>query len=344
MAGEKLKGAAASRQNRIARKTEPLLKKKNPWRIIISWKIIILWHEPAMRSTQIDNQQGGSKMILDGHIHMFGGPIDGDRLIKEMNEAGVDGGIIISLPPRHESSPGAKERLDKLFQICRGKDTLYPFFWIDPVEDSAPEQVSMALEYGVKGFKVICSHHYPGDERAMKVYQAIADAGKPILFHSGILWDGKFSSKYNRPAEFEALLEIRNLKFALAHVSWPWCDECIAVYGKFLNAYSLRRDVTCEMFIDITPGTPPIYREEVLTKLFTVGYSIEDNIIYGTDCNTARYNRDWVREWTGRDNAIYNKLGLGSNVLDKIYSKNLMRFLGLIDANVDKKTLKPGEN
>ena len=122
------------------------------------------------------------------------------------------------------------------------------------------------------------------------------------------------------------------------------CDECIAVYGKFLNAYSLRRDVTCEMFIDITPGTPPIYREEVLTKLFTVGYSIEDNIIYGTDCNTARYNRDWVREWTGRDNAIYNKLGLGSNVLDKIYNKNLMRFLGLIDANVDKKTLKPGEN
>lgn len=75
------------------------------------------------------------------------------------------------------------------------------------------------------------------------------------------------SSQYNRPSEFEPLLEINGLKFSLAHISWPWCDELIAVYGKFLNAYAGNPDHSVEMFIDITPGTPPIYRQEVLTKL-----------------------------------------------------------------------------
>lgn len=30
-----------------------------------------------------------------------------------------------------------------------------------------------------------------------------------------------------------------------------------------------------------------MYRNEVLTKLLTVGYDVLDNIIFGTDCNTS---------------------------------------------------------
>ena len=74
------------------------------------------------------------------------------------------------------------------------------------------------------------------------------------------------------------------LRFALAHVSWPWVDECLAVYGKFLNALTRRRELSVEMFIDTTPGTPRIYRQEVLTKLMTIGYDVEHNILFGTDC------------------------------------------------------------
>ena len=74
------------------------------------------------------------------------------------------------------------------------------------------------------------------------------------------MWDGKPSGPYNRPVGFESLLEVQGLRFCMAHVSWPWCDELVAVYGKVLNGYTNRRDLTVEMFVDITPGTPPIYR------------------------------------------------------------------------------------
>ena len=63
----------------------------------------------------------------------------------------------------------------------------------------------------------------------MEVFRTISQADRPILFHSGILWDGKPSGPYNHPAGFESLLEVDGLRFCLAHISWPWCDELIAV-------------------------------------------------------------------------------------------------------------------
>jgi predicted TIM-barrel fold metal-dependent hydrolase len=286
-------------------------------------------------------------MILDGHIHIGEGPVKGEDLRKKLTAAGVDGGVILSMSPKSFDYAGEgitwEKRLDNLFAWAKTGPELYPFYWIDPTEEDAVVQVKAAVEKGVAGFKVICNHFHPGDSKALKVYGEIAKAGKPLLFHSGILWDGKVSSLYNRPAEFEALLDIDGLKFALAHVSWPWYDENIAVYGKFLNAYSSRPDLSVEMFIDITPGTPPIYREEVLTKLFTVGYDIENNILFGTDCSANDYNTAWTKEWIARDNGIYGKLGLDENAVNRIYSGNLKRFLGINKEKIEKKTLKPGE-
>jgi predicted TIM-barrel fold metal-dependent hydrolase len=226
-----------------------------------------------------------------------------------------------------------RERLDGLFARTQGNPGLYPFFWIDPMEEDAEKQVDVACGYGVSGFKVICDRFYPYDERPMAVFRKIASAGKPLLFHSGILWDGKFSSVYNRPAGFESLLNIGGLRFSLAHASWPWIDECIAVFGKFLNARA-GNDVSSEMFIDITPGTPEIYRRELLVKLFTVGYDVEDNVVFGTDCDFDEYNDGWARKWAGIDAGIYRDLKLDGGVMDKIFGGNLKRFAGIASEKI----------
>lgn len=283
--------------------------------------------------------------MLDGHIHIFNKVIDIKGLEQKFREAGVDGGIIISLPPEslNFGEFKTKERLDNLVKWKASDMELYPFYWIDPIEEDALAQVELAAEYGVNGFKVICNRFCPGDSRAIKVFEAISRINKPVLFHSGILWDGAVSAKYNRPAGFEALLQIDGLKFALAHASWPWIDECIAVYGKFQNACSRRPDLSVEMFIDITPGTPPIYREELLTKLFKVGYDVENNIIFGCDCSLDNYNSKWTKEWVGRDTEIYRKLSVEEHVVQKVFSKNLKRFLGLEGSNIKKHVLRPGE-
>ena len=131
------------------------------------------------------------------------------------------------------------------------------------------------------------------------------------------------------------------LRFALAHIGWPWCDELIAVYGKFLNALGRNRS-TVEMFVDITPGTPPIYRQRALTDLFTVGYDVADNVIFGSDCHAPGYNVQWAREWLQRDEEILTSIGLGQDVLDKVRGGNLRRFLGLSDQRVEKAIPRPG--
>ena len=272
-------------------------------------------------------------MILDGHVHIDDGPPRPNELLARMQEAGVAGGVVISLPPpayRPSVRPEpAGRRLDGLMAWCPAGGELYPFYWLDPLEHDATDQVAQAVERGVAGFKVICDRYGPGNDRAIEVFQAVARTRRPILFHSGILWDGKPSSSFNRPAEFEALLRAPGLRFALAHISWPWCDELIATYGKFLNARRRTPGYTGEMFIDTTPGTPPIYRREALTRLFTVGYDVAENVMFGTDCLTSRYDVDWTRQWLDRDRQILCGLDLPERTVAGVFGENLKRFLAV---------------
>lgn len=286
-------------------------------------------------------------MILDGHIHIRRRTGDRSGFSMELRRTGVEGGIVISLPPpafpavAHSASP--LDRMDNVLCWCGAAENLYPFYWVDPMDADAADQVAMAVEKGAMGFKVICDRYFPSDKRAVEIFTAIAETHRPILFHSGILWDGKPSSRYNRPAEFEALLEVKGLRFCLAHISWPWCDELIAVYGKFLNAQVGDSDSCGEMFIDITPGTPPIYRREALTRLFTVGYDVENNVMFGTDSCANEYNAEWVQQWIERDNGIFEEIGLEKKTIDAIFSDNLKRFVDLSSVMAHRKAPKPGE-
>ena len=273
-------------------------------------------------------------MVLDGHIHLSHPSEDRRGFPRRLADAGVDGGIVISPPPPcfpflGEMLPAAR-RLDAVLECTAASPRLFPFYWIDPTEDDAAEQVAAAVGRGITGFKVICNHFFPGDERALPVYRAIAASGRPMLFHSGILYDGMVSSRYNRPAEFEPLLDVDGLRFAMAHISWPWCDELIAVYGKFQAARHARPELAVELFIDITPGTPPIYRRDALTKLFTVGFDIRRNVLFGTDSRVAGYLSEPVREMIERDAAIYGELGLDDDTRRGIFGENLLRFVGAV--------------
>ena len=270
-------------------------------------------------------------MRLDAHVHIVEGKAEPARLLRELRAACMDGGCVISLPPKlwrngKLVAVSAAERLDNLCAWTAGTPRVHPIFWIDPTDPKALRQVDQATAAGVEGFKVICSAHAPGDARAMPVYRAIANCNKPILFHSGILWDGCASSAFNRPVAFEPLLDVPRLRFALAHMSWPWLDECLAVYGKFLNATQVRPD-TPEMFIDLTPGTPEIYRQEALTKLFTIGYDVSANVLFGTDAETGGYNVKWSRAWQKRDQTILKKLKVGAEDVAKYFGANLQGWL-----------------
>lgn len=169
-------------------------------------------------------EAGGYDMCkaIDVHTHMFGGTGDAKQLVENMNKAGVYAATVFSKAPNGMLGKAGtnQERLEELLQFTEGRENLYPFYFIDPTEDDAIEQLEMAKKAGVKGFKVMCTHYYPGDERAMKCYHWMAEHNMPAMFHSGILYDGiNPSGKYNRPCEFEPLLSVNNFRFSLAHLS-----------------------------------------------------------------------------------------------------------------------------
>ena len=274
-------------------------------------------------------------MILDCHIHLEEACDSPEIFAEKRRRAGVDGGILFSLAPAsfNNAAPqphDAEKRIKQVMQCTEGQKNFYPFFFIDPLEDGAAEQVAMADEAGVAGFKAICCHHYPQDDRAMKIWECIAKTGKPLLLHSGILYNDSPSAEFNRPGNFEHLFYIPNLRFALAHISWPWVDELVAVFGKWnywkMEAASSR--VSAEMFVDTTPGTPYIYREEALRKVLTVGYpSFPGHLMFGTDAISC-YDSERVARQIEGDKAIYRKLGLTDAEQENIFSGNLLKFLG----------------
>ena len=269
--------------------------------------------------------------MIDCHVHTHKNINRSPELHKRLSAIGMSGAFILSLPPEnfYDYSPitNPTERLSLLKDWCLGRSSFYPFFWLDPTADDAIAQVEMCCHKDIMGFKVICDHFYPSNIKAMEVFKLIAKKNKPILFHSGILWDAKVSSKYNRPVEFECLLEIHHLRFAMAHISWPWCDELLAVYGKFQRQKNCSPEIAPEMFIDTTPGTPPIYREAELSKLYMIGYELEDNLMFGTDGTADDYCSEWAGKLFHRDKTILKRIALDEEKIAKYFGKNAERFI-----------------
>ena len=268
-------------------------------------------------------------MILDGHIHIHDDSTDWNKFREALRQAGFDGGLVCSLHPEVHSCFGEsgpyRDRIENVMSLARTLDNIYPFFWIDPAEKDALDQVDYAVSQGIAGFKVICSKFYPGEAFAMEVFAKIAALGKPILFHSGILGDNTASSDYCRPLGFEKLVEIENIKFSLAHIGYPWFDETIALFGK-INGARKHFGLTAEMYIDTTPGTPGLYRKDALSKCFV--YPVEEHLIFGSDSNTGDFLVDYSRSIVEGDTAILKELGKTNAVIDNIFHKNLLRFIG----------------
>ena len=274
----------------------------------------------------------------DLHMHLegpFPQPIPEDapeRVLAGLASAGLAGGCLFSPSPRDKAGRFVpyEERMQALEAYTRGQtDRLFPVFWIHPDEPDAEARVMDAHRRGVAAFKFICDSYYVGEEKCLRLMRLIASLNKPVIFHSGILWYGGDTSKYNRPLNWEALIDVPGLRFSMGHCSWPWHDECIAMYGKFLNHLNVYGGADpCEMFFDITPGTPPIYRRDLLFKLFNVGYDVENNIMYGTDSIVPAYSAKWVMGWMRRDDDLYRELGVPEETVRKIYRDNLLRFLG----------------
>ena len=277
--------------------------------------------------------------IFDMHVHMENVPPDPEKLLKTYEEAGLYGGCVFSTRPL-EANPitglSFEARLEQLSKWTKGyEDRLFPVIWIHPDEENIIEKVQIAADRGVAAFKMICDNYFVCEERVLDILRAIAKTGKPVIFHSGILYYRLpvSVSKYNRPLNWESLVCIEGLRFSMGHCSWPWIDECIAVYGRIKDWVNHVKNGAkpAEMFFDLTPGTPPIYREELLTKLYNFSCFTGNNILFGTDQWAEHYSADRTKYLLDQDRKILDKLGVSADMRNRMYYDNLLRFLGKTD-------------
>lgn len=277
-------------------------------------------------------------MLFDTHVHIANGQTpEPETILRSMDEFGVDKTALFAEEPAYwETRQSEREkhndaRLSRLMRWCeKSGGRLVPIYFINPTEPDAIRQVHRALDAGAAGFKIICETFFPGDQRAMPVYAEIAGLNKAILFHCGTLWDFGSNAAYNRPAEFEAMLYVPKLRFALAHIGWPWCDETIATYGKFCAMEGSPLYTGQKMYIDMTPGTPDCYRREVLRKLVFVDYEhMNERLMLGTDCFTNDFSAQAARNLAKGDGDLLREAGMPEEGVLRMQGRNAMEFWGI---------------
>ena len=120
-------------------------------------------------------------------------------------------------------------------------DVLIPFASIDPAKGRRGVLAARRLieEHGVRGFKFHpnLQAFYPNDRSVYPLYEEIAAAGLPVLFHTGhsgigagLPGGGGIRLKYSNPmCVDDVAADFPELPIVLAHPSFPWQDEAISV-------------------------------------------------------------------------------------------------------------------
>ncbi len=255
--------------------------------------------------------------MQDLHIHMHPGRKDSPEVFKEKTlAAGVTGGAIFSMHPEGYQVDSCEDqrwqaRAEFIMEYCSRVPGFRPLFWIDPTDPDAVEQVYGTAEMGIHGYKVICNHFYP--EEGKKAYQAMAEVGLPLMFHSGVLYDKKVSSDYNRPMSYEFLMDVKGLKFSMAHISWPWSAELVALFGKLNYLDECAPEGRSRMYFDITPGTPPIFRREALRWIYMCGFRVKHRVLWGSDCEANNYVSAYADYWAKLDKRFMDEIAADPN-------------------------------
>ena len=269
-------------------------------------------------------------MLIDCHVHSVGDE-DPTQTIKSMDAAGLDKIILFGPKPGgwegDSESLSMREANEWLARFAaEAPDRIIPFTWIEPNLPGAVEELERAVaDLGCKGVKMIPNHWYPTDEAVFPVYEKAGELGVPLICHAGILFGNADGSRFCRPAFYEALINFPRVRFALAHIGWPWVDECLAVAGRF-RAHSIRTGQEMQMWIDTTPGTPPMWRSEALQK--ALAYLGDERILWGSDARASDLTP--ASKTMASDRRILRSiLGAGAETERRWLGENVLRFLGL---------------
>jgi hypothetical protein len=197
-------------------------------------------------------------------------------------------------------------------------DVAIPFASINPHRGEAGVREARRLikDFGVKGFKFHPSvqDFMPNDRVAYPLYEAIAEAKLPALFHTGQTGvgagtpgGGGIRLKYSNPMLLDDVaVDFPEMPIILAHPSFPWQEEALSVATHKPQVY-----------IDLS-GWSPKYFPPILVQYANT--LLKDKILFGSDYPAIDPER-WMAE--------FDKLPIKPEVRPLIMKQNAARLLGL---------------
>jgi uncharacterized protein len=181
---------------------------------------------------------------------------------------------------------------------AKNSDILIPFASIDPAKGKtgAREARRLVRDFGVKGFKFhpTMQGFYPNDRSAYVLYEAIAEEGAITLFHTGQTGVGSgmhggmgMRLKYSNPMYLDDVaVDFPDMPIILAHPSFPWQEEALAVATHKPNVY-----------IDLS-GWSPKYFPPILVNY--TNSLLKHKMLFGSDWPAIMPDR-WLADFAKLD-------------------------------------------
>ncbi len=281
-----------------------------------------------------------SIVAIDVHTHAWKSALQVDDAPTESQQAM---GRYFRYQPQHQTVPEMAQMYRKLkmafvvFTVDGGKgsspkitneeiaelahqhgDVAIPFASINPHRGAEGVRAAKRLiaDYGVKGFKFHPSvqEFFPNDRMAYPLYEAIAEAKLPALFHTGqtgvgaaTRGGGGIRLKYSQPMLLDDVaVDFPEMPIILAHPSFPWQEEALSVATHKPQVY-----------IDLS-GWSPKYFPPILVQYANT--LLKDKILFGSDYPVMTPER-WMDD--------FSKLNIKPEVRPLILKMNAAKLLKL---------------
>jgi predicted TIM-barrel fold metal-dependent hydrolase len=202
----------------------------------------------------------------------------------------------------------------------RDPDLLIPFASINPHRGvAAVEEARRLIADGVIcGFKFHppLQEFFANDRMAYPLYEVIAAAGLPALFHTGhsgigtrVRAGGGVRQKYGNPMYLDDVaVDFPDMPIIMAHPSFPWQDEALSV--------CLHKP---QVYIDLSGWSPKYFPPNLVQYANTL---LKDKMLFGSDFPVITPDR-WMKD--------FDTIGIKEEVRPLILRENAIRLFGLND-------------
>lgn len=201
--------------------------------------------------------------------------------------------------------------------VAEHPDVFVGFGSVDPLNGAAAVAgVHESARLGLKGLKFHppAQRFSPADRRVYPMWEAAAGLGLPVLVHTGytamgagIPGGGGIELAYGDPMLIDRVaVDFPDLKIILAHPSWPWQDEAIAIARHKANVH-----------LELSGWSPSRFPESLIEA---IKGPLVERTLFGTDFPFLTPER-WIKSFA--------KLGLSDEATQRILRDNAVELLGL---------------